>query len=82
MLQLCLTAEQAIQWAESLSERFDMFGGGKPAGDQITEETVIFAHRLQDEDEALCHVCSHGIMLYLQNTLKTQNFTRGSSLNV
>lgn len=30
-----------------------MFGGAEPAGDQITEETVIFAHRLEEEEEML-----------------------------
>ncbi len=41
-----LTAEQAVQRADSLSERSDMFGGAEPAGDQIIEETVVFTHRL------------------------------------
>ena len=46
---MCLTAQQTVQRAESLTERFDMFGGAEPAGDHITEETVIFTHGLQEE---------------------------------
>ncbi len=45
-----LTAQQAVQRAEPLSERLDMFGGAEPAGDRITEETIVFAHRLREEE--------------------------------
>lgn len=72
MLYLCLTAEQSLQRAESLSERFDMFGGGEPAGDQIIEETVVFTYRLQGKEEM---VCCHGTMLYLQNPFKINILT-------
>lgn len=61
VVKLCLTAEQAIQRAESLRERFNMFGGAEPAGDHITEESVIFTHRLQEEENTACcygHVVS------------------------
>lgn len=46
---MCLTAEQAVQRAESLGQRFDVFGGAEPARDQIREEAVVFAHSLQEE---------------------------------
>lgn len=51
VLCLCLTAEQAVQRTQSLTERFHMLGGAEPAGDGICEETVIFTHRLQEEEE-------------------------------
>lgn len=46
---VCLTAEQVVQRAEFLSQRFHMFGGAEPARDQITEETVVFTHRLHTD---------------------------------
>lgn len=57
MLCLCLTAEQAVQRTESLTERFDMFGGAEPAGDGICEETVVFTHGLQEEEEEEEETC-------------------------
>lgn len=45
-----LTAEQAVQRAELLSQRFHVLGGAEPAGDRIAEEAVVSAHGLQEEE--------------------------------
>lgn len=60
-----LTAQQVVQRAQPLSERFDVFGGAEPAGDEIAEEAVVFAHRLQEEEEEEETVCCHGNVFVL-----------------
>lgn len=68
-----LTAEQVVRRAESLSERFDVFGGAEPAGDRIIEETVVFTHRLKEEEQRSALTLTE--TLYL-STLEIPNLGR------
>lgn len=71
VLWWCLTAEQAVQRAESLTQSFDMFGGAEPAGDGVTEEAVIFTHRLEEEDKML-HLLSWTHVIFPKHSTSTK----------